>query len=53
VKSILLWPYHFIVNRLFSGINVSQSGVATRCGGIFNNRFTVNLPEIQPGKDFF
>jgi len=35
----------FIVNRLFSDINVSQGSVATyaRCGRIFNNHFTTNL----------
>jgi len=35
----------FIVNRFFSGANVSQGSVATyaRCGGIFNNDFTANL----------
>ena len=38
---------YFIVNRLFSDISVSQGGVATyaRCGEIFNNHFTANLPK--------
>jgi len=36
----------FIVNRLFSDINVSQGSVVTyaRNGGIVNNHFTANLP---------
>ena len=44
----------FVVNRLFSDINVSQGSVATyaRSGGIVNNHFTANLPRYLPVKTF-
>jgi len=41
---------YFIVNRLFSYINVSQDSAATYAssGGIFSNQFTANLPKNLP-----
>jgi len=43
-----------MVNRLFSAINVSQGSAETcaRCGGIFDNDFTVNYHEILLRKNF-
>ena len=43
-----------MVNRLFSAINLSQGSAETcaRCGGIFDNDFTVNYHEILLRKNF-
>jgi len=42
----------FIVNRLFSDINVLQGSVATcvRCGGILNNNFTATYRGVVQWK---
>jgi len=43
-----------LINKLFSGINISQSSVATRlrCGGVFNECCIANFPEIITVKEF-
>ena len=45
----------FIVNRLFSDINVSQGSVPTcaRCAGIFSNHFAANFLRNQVVKEFW
>jgi len=48
-------PRNLSLRACFADINVSQGNVATyaRCGGIFNIRFTANLPGNLPVKSFF
>jgi len=43
---------NFIVNRLFSDINVSQGSMATNamCGGIFGSRFAADFVDNLPVK---
>jgi len=54
LKYVATLPYSLSLMACFFDINASQGSVATyvRCGGILSNRFTANLLENQPVKEF-